>query len=221
MSDASQPWNGVPLHPERDGWHWVCWPNGGAPMCVEWGRMLDHGRPGWRAWRNSHLAHQYYYLGPCILPADLAAERAAAAEAMREACVGKLEEKRRRVVKHYGLGDEGQELRFALHDMIEAVRSLPIPSASALAEREKEAYRRGWLDRESDFMAGVERTGMVVTDESALAERDERMREEGRREAFTEAAQIAQDRESEGGEYGLAAKHIAAAIRMELQGETT
>lgn len=40
-----------------------------------------------------------------------------------------------------------------------------------------------------------------------------RIHAEARRQALTEAAQIAQDRESEGGEYALAAKHIAAAIR--------
>jgi hypothetical protein len=38
-----------------------------------------------------------------------------------------------------------------------------------LAEREKAAYKRGWEDREGDFLAGVERTGLVAMGPDTLA----------------------------------------------------
>jgi hypothetical protein len=41
---------------------------------------------------------------------------------------------------------------------------------SQIAEREQAAYKRGWGDRESDFFAGVERTGLVVVSPDALAD---------------------------------------------------
>ncbi len=126
--DPARP--GYPLHPERDGWHWLHHKEDLRPIPAMWNAALAGWTCGTLHSPGGIVDLGYTYLGPCILP-------------------------------------------------------------SALAEREKEAYRRGWLDRESDFMAGVERTGMAVTDESALAERDERMREEGRREAFEEAARIA------------------------------
>lgn len=153
MSD----WNGVPDNPSADGWHWLHHPEDLRPIPAMWNAELQGWTCGSLHSPGGIVELGYRYLGPALLPAEVAAREAAAAEAMREACVGKLEEKRRRVVKHYGLGDEGQELRFALHDMIEAVRSLPIPSASALAER------------------------------------DERMREEGRREERAACAKIASE----------------------------
>jgi hypothetical protein len=39
-----------------------------------------------------------------------------------------------------------------------------------LAARERAAYKRGWDDREGDFLAGVERTGLVVVSPDALAD---------------------------------------------------
>jgi len=39
-----------------------------------------------------------------------------------------------------------------------------------LAAREKEAYKRGWEDREADFLAGLERTGLAVVSLNALAD---------------------------------------------------
>jgi hypothetical protein len=39
-----------------------------------------------------------------------------------------------------------------------------------LAEREKAAYKRGWEDREGDFLVGVERTGLAVVSPDALAD---------------------------------------------------
>lgn len=139
--DPSRP--GYPLHPERDGWHWLLTAHGiSEPFPKAWHARIQRWELSDGSLEASHhAAERWTYLGPCILPADLAAERVAAAE----------------------------------------------------------AYRRGWLDRESDFMAGVERTGMVVTDESALAERDERMREEGRREEREACAKLTEARAEEVG----------------------
>jgi len=109
---------------------------------------------------------------------EIAAERAAAAEAMREACLDAAEAERQ--------------------DWLQITPAAPVALGCAHVKRRIRA--------------------LPIPDASALAERDERMREEGRREGMEQAAQIAQDRESEGGEYGLAARHIAAAIRAAAKG---
>jgi hypothetical protein len=82
MSDAAS-WPdperpGVPLNPERDGWHWLGHP---GTICM---------RPfGWdarhQAWHDyglntpNALAHfGYYYICPCLTPSEVAAREAAA-----------------------------------------------------------------------------------------------------------------------------------------------
>lgn len=70
-------------------------------------------------------------LEPCI-----AAERAAAAEAMREACAARLEEMRRaHNTAMIGMW-HSMDTALAYGDGAEAIRALPIPDASALAERD-------------------------------------------------------------------------------------
>jgi hypothetical protein len=79
---------GVPLHPERDGWHWVLWSNG-SPEPMFW---TPHG-PEKRGqcwlfdddWMGpAWVGSQARYLGPCHTPVEVAALVAAAQEAMRE-----------------------------------------------------------------------------------------------------------------------------------------
>ena len=78
--DASRP--GVPMHPERDGWHWLQWvglfpaDQADAPTVRRWekdgwwdGSMHRHARYWQQGWR---------YLGPCLTPAEVAARDAAA-----------------------------------------------------------------------------------------------------------------------------------------------
>jgi len=74
MTDA---WNGVPLHPERDGWHWLherySW---ARPEPVLWCSMPQ-------VWRGRGLAsaakqQEVRYIGPCLTPAEVAAREAAA-----------------------------------------------------------------------------------------------------------------------------------------------
>jgi len=75
---ASDPWNGLPENPERDGWHWLRSRIGGNVRVDQW---LKEG-----LWMhcsiNSTVRLSYEYLGPCLTPADLAAR----VEAERVAC---------------------------------------------------------------------------------------------------------------------------------------
>jgi hypothetical protein len=66
--DPNKP--GVPLNPEKDGWHWVQWPNGGSLECQRWGRGVANFR-GWAEWRNGYMAAQYRYLGPVLTPEEI------------------------------------------------------------------------------------------------------------------------------------------------------
>ena len=74
---------GVPLNPERYGWHWLQWtPNVGAPCYWTGEKWLDE------EWGTR--AATCRYLGPCPTPADVAAlaqERdAAVRRGMLHAC---------------------------------------------------------------------------------------------------------------------------------------
>ena len=85
--DASKP--GRPLNPERDGWHWLCAAVGiGAPYPMLWsadGKAWDTG-DGWVFCTDPALTERQRYLGPCLLPEEVAAREAAAAAEEREAC---------------------------------------------------------------------------------------------------------------------------------------
>jgi len=72
---------GVPLNPERDGWHWLRTPDDQtAPY--EWrtagecerGRWPSHWVSGVDEWKGTDCA----YLGPCRTPAEVAAQVEAA-----------------------------------------------------------------------------------------------------------------------------------------------
>lgn len=84
-SDTAPAWDGVPLNPERDGWHWLQWNVSAqskyqfqrAPMAMLWnaGEIPKH-------WDSTRLD----YLGPCHTPAEVAALVEAARREEREAC---------------------------------------------------------------------------------------------------------------------------------------
>jgi len=82
---------GVPLNPERDGWHWLQNRKPGcAPCPVQW--KADGGWV-WNAiayFPNPDTAFRYAYRGPCLTPAEVAAREQAAAVAMREACAAQV-----------------------------------------------------------------------------------------------------------------------------------
>jgi hypothetical protein len=83
--EASKP--GVPLNPDRSGWHWLSRP--GQRSVVRWSStyqewwFMGHQHP------PSAIASPdrgWTYLGPCMTPAEVAAQIAAAVAAEREAC---------------------------------------------------------------------------------------------------------------------------------------
>jgi len=82
---------GVPLNPERDGWHWLRRRANGAASVWWW---IDGDGDGDFSWYEDDdgdpdfMARQFDYEGPCITPAEhaaaLAAEYKRGQEAMRE-----------------------------------------------------------------------------------------------------------------------------------------
>jgi hypothetical protein len=64
----------------------------------------------------------------------------------------------------------------------------PCLTPSEVAAREQAAYRQGWSDREDDFIAGTERSGLVVMSPQELAAREQAARREGMEEAARIAA---------------------------------
>jgi hypothetical protein len=81
MSDNGWPGEpGVPLNPERDGWHWIKSLTTGGLMCAEW--RAD--RMGWNLYRSTSEHHapnemfSWGYLGPCLTPAEVESHKHAA-----------------------------------------------------------------------------------------------------------------------------------------------
>lgn len=127
MADA---WDGVPLNPERDGWHWLG-RGGSKPEPFDWsqaygewwfGGSVDFGGE-WKA--PDYVRLNYRYLGPCLTPDEVAAREAAAAEAMRK----KASEHCARIAAFMPLPDATSGARACAG----VVERLPLPAADALA----------------------------------------------------------------------------------------
>jgi hypothetical protein len=81
-------WDGYPENRERSGWHWLQYneddpePREWSPLFGEWwlGGDEDYGG-GWQS--ANYVGRNYTYLGPCLLPAEVA-ERVKDAEAERD-----------------------------------------------------------------------------------------------------------------------------------------
>lgn len=143
---ADRPWPGepgVPLHPEMDGWHWAEPCSGAKPIPIHW--CVNSFYRGMWAIREAvfsapdFAARGWRYLAPCILPSGLAAERAAAAEAMREACDEIALRHKAKVEINEPLWHEGQD--WAAQRISDAIRALPIPTSDALAAAVEAARR--------------------------------------------------------------------------------
>jgi hypothetical protein len=114
---------GVPLNPERDGYHWILGWNA-TPFVAEWMADRDAEFGGCYGWYDGGddppgvVAQGWTYLGPCITPAEVAAREAAAyqrgAEAMRAEAADYVEE---------------CFLEMGLPIGAQSVRTLPIPEA--------------------------------------------------------------------------------------------
>ena len=69
----------------------------------------------------------------------------------------------------------GSPLGYAPGDAAAAWRYIgPCLTPAEHAAAVKDAYKRGWNDREADFVAGAERTGMVVVEADAIAAAERR-----------------------------------------------
>ena len=86
MSDNGWPGEpGVPLNPERDGWHW-CERDGGLEP-----RFWSSGQQLWAGSRNSWISPKmllalFGYAGPCLTPAEVDARvKQARRDALEEA----------------------------------------------------------------------------------------------------------------------------------------
>ena len=62
---------GVPLNPERDGWHWV--ESAEGPVPALWARPLwRHCRDFWDQRSPEWMEEQQWrYIGPCLTPAEI------------------------------------------------------------------------------------------------------------------------------------------------------
>jgi hypothetical protein len=84
--DPAKP--GVPLNPERDGWHWLQSERGRGLAPKEWraGETRRWCMSNGELCADWQIAERYTYLGPCLTPAEVAArERAARREGREEA----------------------------------------------------------------------------------------------------------------------------------------
>ena len=82
-------WDGVPLNPERDGWHWISTLPQLPPSPWRWSvadGVGDWFAPGSRWCSPLGAVACHTYLGPCLTPADHAAVVEAAVQAERADC---------------------------------------------------------------------------------------------------------------------------------------
>ena len=77
---------GVPLNPERDGWHWLKHPEDLRAYPAPWNSELAGWVSGPIYSPEGVIELGYCYFGPCFTPAEVAAQIAAAVAAEREAC---------------------------------------------------------------------------------------------------------------------------------------
>jgi hypothetical protein len=149
MTDAPNGWPdpsrpGVPLHPERDGWHWV------DECAREWSATeqawLDHAGDPVPAFTYMRLR----YLGPCLTRAEVAAALAAQAMAMRQACAAIVDAHAAAAKRCSEEGDVIYRIRaeflansYAITQAADDVRVTPLPDTSALDAMLAEARREG------------------------------------------------------------------------------
>jgi hypothetical protein len=80
--DASKP--GVPQSPERDGWHWLQFGDD-RPIATAWVAELNAWASGAAYSPDGVVELGFRYIGPCLLPSEVAAQVEAARREEREA----------------------------------------------------------------------------------------------------------------------------------------
>lgn len=74
----SAAWDGRPEQPERDGWHWLHHPEDLRPCPAPWDAAHAAWCGGGMHSPQGVVDLGYHYLGPALLPAEVAAREAAA-----------------------------------------------------------------------------------------------------------------------------------------------
>lgn len=121
---------GVPLNPERDGYHWLA-ATDGDQLTGHMAVMFWFAGTGFYAIEavpvtQRSIVSGWRYLGPCLTPAEVAAERAAAAAEVEarvaEARKAALREAAK-MARYWpqGITSRGQE------ELSDAIRALPLP----------------------------------------------------------------------------------------------
>jgi len=104
MSDNGWPGTpGVPLNPERDGWHWISLLGGKNAQVIEW--FSDAMRWDETDWTTDDFGLHTRYLGPCLTPAEVAARIAQARrDALEEAEIAakKAGERHKEIARRIG-----------------------------------------------------------------------------------------------------------------------
>jgi hypothetical protein len=96
---------GVPLNPERDGWHWLKTPKGRFYSCwwnaIRWIETYPLGSSIDEVWRPAECA----YAGPCLTPAEVDARvQQARRDALEEAKIAakKAGERHQEIARRIG-----------------------------------------------------------------------------------------------------------------------
>ena len=82
----TDPWDGLPLHPERDGYHWIKTLNRDSYMALYYwftSDDLSHWEIAGEPVYPSQM-WDFEYLGPCLMPDEIQAREAAAFKAGQE-----------------------------------------------------------------------------------------------------------------------------------------
>jgi hypothetical protein len=145
---------GVPMNPERDGWHWVQ-QDGRKSLCAKW--MWGSRSIG--KWISADVRGNWRYLAPCLTPFEIEhRERAASAAAWiaaREAGAKIVHDMIPSAsppqTDHYGAHVAGE--RYVAERAEQRIRALPPPAdaMAALAEVVRVAVERERESIAADF----------------------------------------------------------------------
>lgn len=154
--DPARP--GTPLHPERDGWHWV----GGIPR--EWLAQFQLWQGATGRCVKPETYHLLTYGGPCLTPSEVSAQRAAAWCAGRDAAerIAKV------VADDHDCADGGEDREMHVARMVGhriAALTPPPDLASALAQ----AVERARVAEREACAGIVERVAIAGTVHLAAA----------------------------------------------------
>lgn len=128
--DPARP--GVPLNPERDGWHWLLFRDG-SRICCWWNASAC----GWASsdtpsygpdYLPEEAEQDHVTCEPCLTPSEVTAREAAAAAAMRAACAD-WHEAQALQLEHSSAKNGTIPKEWILHHRSDAssIRALPIP----------------------------------------------------------------------------------------------